>query len=164
MIVQACVKYCTCFSTRRSVSWTIQLNSVPNCLCEPVATHSFRIILEALQCSYSEPPLVSLRQQAVQLYFCPHNSRAEWPSVSGAFSSRFLPVAGLMFLSKRNLKFCLSWRDTLLVAQLVEALRYKPDGRGFDSRWWHCNFSLKYSFRPHCGSGVDSASNRNEYR
>jgi len=23
---------------------------------------------------------------------------------------------------------------------------------------------LKYSFRPHCGPGVDSASNRNEYR
>jgi hypothetical protein len=24
---------------------------------------------------------------------------------------------------------------TLLVAQLVEALRYKPEGRGFDCRW-----------------------------
>jgi hypothetical protein len=23
------------------------------------------------------------------------------------------------------------------VAQLVEALRYKPEGRGFDSRWSH---------------------------
>ena len=29
------------------------------------------------------------------------------------------------------------------VAQLVEALRYKPEGRGFDSRWCHWNFSLK---------------------
>jgi hypothetical protein len=28
------------------------------------------------------------------------------------------------------------------VAQLVEALRYKPEGRGFDSRWFHCNFYL----------------------
>jgi hypothetical protein len=28
------------------------------------------------------------------------------------------------------------------VAQLVETLRYKPEGRGFDSRWCHCNFSL----------------------
>ena len=28
------------------------------------------------------------------------------------------------------------------VAQLDEALRYKPEGRGFDSRWCHCNFSL----------------------
>jgi hypothetical protein len=26
------------------------------------------------------------------------------------------------------------------VAQLVEALRYKPEGRGFDSRWYHWNF------------------------
>ena len=29
-----------------------------------------------------------------------------------------------------------------LVAQLVEALRYKPEGRVFDSRWCHWNFSL----------------------
>jgi len=28
------------------------------------------------------------------------------------------------------------------MAQLVETLRYKPEGRGFDSRWCHCNFSL----------------------
>jgi len=26
------------------------------------------------------------------------------------------------------------------VAQLVEALRHKPEGRGFDSRWCHWNF------------------------
>ena len=31
---------------------------------------------------------------------------------------------------------------TLLVAQLVEALRYKSEGRGFDSRRCHWNFSL----------------------
>jgi hypothetical protein len=29
-----------------------------------------------------------------------------------------------------------------MVAQLVEALRYKPEGYGFDSRWCHWNFSL----------------------
>jgi hypothetical protein len=29
------------------------------------------------------------------------------------------------------------------VAQLVEALRYKSEGRGFDSRWWRWDFSLK---------------------
>ena len=40
------------------------------------------------------------------------------------------------------------------MAQLVEALRYKPEGRGFDSRWrplW-----------PHYGPWVDSGSNRSE--
>jgi hypothetical protein len=26
---------------------------------------------------------------------------------------------------------------------VVKALRYKPAGSGFDSRWFHCNFSLK---------------------
>jgi hypothetical protein len=28
------------------------------------------------------------------------------------------------------------------LAQLVEALRSKPEGRGFYSRWCHWNFSL----------------------
>jgi hypothetical protein len=41
-------------------------------------------------------------------------------------------------------------------------LRYKPV-RGFDSRLCHWNFSLT-SFRPHCGPGVDTASNINEYQ
>jgi len=31
------------------------------------------------------------------------------------------------------------------VAQSVEALHYKPEGRGFDSRWCHSNFSLTYN-------------------
>jgi len=47
---------------------------------------------------------------------------------------------------------------------LVEALFYKPEGCGFDSRVHHWNFSLTQFFRPHYGPGVDSASNRNEYR
>ena len=55
-------------------------------------------------------------------------------------------------------------RGTLLVAQLVQALRYKPEGHGFDSRWCQWNFSLTQSFRPHYGPGVDSASNKNEYQ
>ena len=50
------------------------------------------------------------------------------------------------------------------VAQLVEALPYKPEGYRFDSQWCHQNFLLTYSFRPHCGPGYDSASDRNEYQ
>jgi hypothetical protein len=49
-----------------------------------------------------------------------------------------------------------------VVAQLVEALRYKPEGRGFASRWCHWNISLTESFRPHYGHGADQASKRNE--
>jgi len=33
----------------------------------------------------------------------------------------------------------LSWLQEHAMAQLVEALRYKPEGRGFDSRWCHWN-------------------------
>jgi hypothetical protein len=39
-----------------------------------------------------------------------------------------------------SVKFILHWGAA--VAQLVEALRYKPERRGFDSRWCHWNFSL----------------------
>jgi hypothetical protein len=58
----------------------------------------------------------------------------------------------------------LAKRGTLLVAQLIEALRYKLEGRGFDSHWCHWNFSLTKSFRPHCCPGVDSASERKDYQ
>jgi hypothetical protein len=47
---------------------------------------------------------------------------------------------------------------------MVEALRYKPKGRGIDSRWCHWNFSLTQSFRSHYGPGVDSTSNINDYQ
>ena len=47
---------------------------------------------------------------------------------------------------------------------VVKVLRYKPAGRGFDSRCCQWNFSVTYFFRSHYGPGVDSASNRNEYQ
>jgi hypothetical protein len=50
------------------------------------------------------------------------------------------------------------------VAHLVEALRHKPEGRGFDSQWCQWNFSLTKSFRPQYGPGVDSASEIKEYQ
>jgi hypothetical protein len=50
------------------------------------------------------------------------------------------------------------------VAQLVEALRYKPEGRGFNPQLFQWNFSLTSSFLPHCCPGVDSAASRNEYQ
>jgi len=60
--------------------------------------------------------------------------------------------------------YCPQGRVGHAVAQLVEALRNKSESRGFDSRWCNWNSSLTYSFRPHYGPGVDSASNRNEYQ
>jgi len=48
---------------------------------------------------------------------------------------------------------------------VVKVLCYKLEGRWFDSRFCHWNFSFTSSFRPHCGpAGVDSASNRNVYQ
>jgi hypothetical protein len=47
---------------------------------------------------------------------------------------------------------------------VVEAMRYKPVGRGIDSRWRHWNISLTYSFGPHYVPWVNSASNKDEYQ
>ena len=40
-----------------------------------------------------------------------------------------------------------------MLGYAIEELRYKPVGRGFDSRWGHWIFDLMYC------PGVDSASN-----
>jgi hypothetical protein len=49
------------------------------------------------------------------------------------------------------------------VAELVEALCYKPEGRRIESRWGGF-FQFTWSFQPHYGPGVNSAANRNEYQ
>jgi hypothetical protein len=49
---------------------------------------------------------------------------SEWEALTSS------PSKGKLILKQRT------------VAQLVEALLHKPEGRGFDSRWYHSNFSL----------------------
>ena len=48
------------------------------------------------------------------------------------------------YVTGRFLVYLITLYDRMghAVAQLVEALRYNSEGRGFDSRWCHCNFSL----------------------
>jgi hypothetical protein len=55
-------------------------------------------------------------------------------------------------------------RPVPLLAYLVEALCYKPEGSGFYSRWRHRIFQMTESFQPHYGPGVDSASDRNAFQ
>ena len=50
------------------------------------------------------------------------------------------------------------------VEQLVGALRYKSEGRGFDSRWYHLNFFIEMILPAALWRGVDSASKRCEYQ
>jgi hypothetical protein len=69
----------------------------------------------------------------------------------------------LMMHGKAVAAFCLYARAGRGERCVGWTLHYKPEGRGFDSRWCHWNFLLT-SFRSHCGPGVDSSSNRNEYQ
>jgi len=72
----------------------------------------------------------------------------------GALGQVFLKV--LWFSTARIMGY--------VMAQLVEALCYKPEGCGFISQCCHWNCSLTQSFWLHCGPGVDSPCNRNEYQ
>jgi hypothetical protein len=49
--------------------------------------------------------------------------------------------------------------DEILGHPVLEALRYKPEGCEFDSRWCLWNFSLTLFFRSHYGPVFDTASN-----
>ena len=68
-----------------------------------------------------------------------------------------LPLSGAIVMKSGNLM-------RVRGGVVVKALRDKPAGSGFDSRWCRWNFSVTQSFRSHYGPGVDSASNRNEYQ
>jgi hypothetical protein len=50
------------------------------------------------------------------------------------------------------------------VAQLIEALRYKPEGRGFDSQWCHWIFLLYINEKILLVALWPPASNRNDYQ
>ena len=70
----------------------------------------------------------------------------------------------LLFLHQWTFHWALSSGLGDRGSTVVKVLCYKSEGRWFDSRWCHRNFSLTQSFRSHYGPGVDSASNRNEYQ
>jgi cadmium resistance protein CadD (predicted permease) len=54
-------------------------------------------------------------------------------------------VLTIVFMTKETLSLYLTLFITLHRARggiVVKILRYKPTGRGFDSRWCHWNFSM----------------------
>ena len=62
-----------------------------------------------------------------------HNMLMYWDEELGFHPTPMLSATSLQYLYSQ---------PGTAVAQLVEALRYKSEGRGFDSRWCHWNFSL----------------------
>jgi hypothetical protein len=47
---------------------------------------------------------------------------------------------------------------------VIKAVRYNPEGRGFETRWGELIYSIYLIFPATLGPGVYSASNRNEYQ
>jgi hypothetical protein len=54
------------------------------------------------------------------------------------------------------------WFRGHVVAYMVKALCYKPEGRRFETQWGWMNFSIYLILLAALGPGVHSASNRNE--
>jgi hypothetical protein len=84
--------------------------------------------------------------------------RTKWQKQKLLRYAYFTYLADLTTFSVMSKKFSLkSYQDHYIfrvplsnyeghaVAQLVEALCYKSEGRGFDSRWCHWDFSLTYN-------------------
>jgi len=108
---------------------TLPLSSVQNCIVyEPVFTI---ISLDVSPSPYTKWP----RRQAKHLFPIQYQSE-EWVEL-------YLPFRIRHHCVYRNSR---SYATVTLLkircAQLVETLHYKPEGRGFDSRRCHRNFSL----------------------
>ena len=56
--------------------------------------------------------------------------------------TRFLSYAVVKQVVKQTKNTSQGFRRYFAVAQLVEAMSYKPEGRRFDARWCHWTFSL----------------------
>ena len=109
-----------------------------------------------------------LQEPAICLYKQPQQSFSSHPircKILFNIVLQFLLISSKCYLSfgfpiKSLHTFPLGDRGSTV----VKVLCYKSEGRSFDSRWFHWNFSLTYSFRSHYVPGVDSTSNRNEYQ
>ena len=92
-------------------------------------------------------------------------SVCEYPSkILKPFTHSFIRAIFTTYLTLFDSITLIILYDRACGGVVVEAVRYKPAGRGFDSRWCHWNFSVTQSYRAHYGPGVESASNRNKYQ
>jgi hypothetical protein len=93
------------------------------------------------------------------------SSSTSWTGIAGFFRRhlKFLWQIHLFIGVQYIFASCRICRGNA-VTYLIEALRYKQEGREFYSRWGHSIFQLTYPLQPHYGPGVESASNRNEYQ
>ena len=99
------------------------------------------------QCIYSSAPIMTIDLQSIRVH-----STDAYQNISSVSSFSLL----------------LTWRKLLKeygMEKLVEALRYKPEGRGFDSRRGSLEFfALTQSLELFYVPGVSSYSNNNEYQ
>jgi hypothetical protein len=73
-------------------------------------------------------------------------------------------VKTMTYQYENNITIIIQWLQRHAVAYLVEALRYRPKGCGFDPQWGHRICSIDLILPAALGPGVNSTSNINEYQ
>ena len=129
------------------------ISSAPLALCWPqfLITYQYNLLISSFQLlqNLREPNEVTLNTEAVHparisvstCNLAGYNNPGDHnlnKSCSEGLETCFLNIRF------RCMVYC-RYHSSLagyVVVHLVEAPRYKPEGRGFDSRWCHCNFSL----------------------
>jgi hypothetical protein len=137
-------------------------NAVGRIVCENTPR-----LTDSLQSVNSRPMyLLLLVQCGCVLRVCPDSERhyvqfTELLKEFGYSTHEQIPIKQQTPTDPRLLN-CSS--NAFLIISRTEALRYKPKGRGFDTRWVQWNLSLTKSFRTPQDPEVDSASDINEYQ
>ena len=117
--------------------WTMRSNS-GRCQTLRLEHHPMSAVLT----SYVPPLQLSVWRCAMP---CWHEPNQQPLLICGSLlcinEISFLHVIGFVVLKTNNtlIEQFLCYLDYTM-AQFVTALRYKPEGRGFDSRWAHCYF------------------------
>ena len=94
--------------------------------------------------------LITNKRHANKIYFCPPPPSV-FPNlyaiptadvIARLSATTLTDTPVVAYHERQNFLSLQMWVWGYAVAQLVEALRYKPEVRRFDSRWSHWNFSV----------------------
>jgi len=105
-------------------------------------------IIKPTRCTNYSNLFLELNSTCFGQFLCPSSGVFSLYTQQWYMSYRFADSlwaganAPVEFHSKNKFEKLVHLVGFIAVAQLVEALRYKSEGRGFDSRWCHWIFSL----------------------
>ena len=166
-VVTLCVQYSTVYVTLLRYAYsTVQYSTVQYSTVQYSICHVVTLCVQYSTVQYSAVQYSTVQYSTCHVVtLCVQYSTVQYISCCYVIRTVQYSTCHVVTLYLHCLSFVSNAHETLgAAAQLIETLRYQPEGRGFDSRKCHSNFSLALSFQPHYDPGTDLASNRNEYQ